>query len=301
MSLGTVWVLLWLLFAVTLLLGVLLLQSLNPQRGADERLRRMYEAHRPTRQRRMQQERRKIDVFFEGALSKQFQKRGWFNQPSLQLKLQQAGYTRTPQEHYAKKIATALAMSFVCLTFGTVLRLPPPLLIGAVVFAYFAPDIDLHRDIKKRRQQMLRELPIIMDLVAMTIEAGGSSDPLEALATAVGNTPGALHQEIREMVRDYQIGKNKTQVMREFAERVGLQPVKTLVSSILQADKVGLGYAEILVQQAEQLRAERRIRAMEAASALESKVNAPLVLSIIPVILIIVGVPMVFTMLEGFR
>lgn len=300
MNLSNSWTLVWLLITLSFYLGFRLLIG-GRQSGAEERLARLYERHHPTREQQLRREKKKLDLFFEGSLSQQFTARGWFRSPSLALQLRQAGYRRTPAEHYAKKISTAAAMGVAGLLFGYALDVPRILLIVAVLFAFFAPDIQLRQDIKKRREQMLAELPGIMDLVAMTLEVGAANDALEALSIAVGDQPGALHSEIREMIQQNQLGKNKADALREFSERVGLQQIRTLVGVILQADKVGMGVAEALIQQAEQFRAERRSRALEAAAALQSKVSLPLVLSIIPLILVITGVPLVYTVLEGFR
>jgi tight adherence protein C len=84
------------------------------------------------------------------------------------------------------------------------------------------------------------------------------------------------------------IGQSRPQAFRALAERTSVPEIKALVGSVVQADKLGIPVANVLREQAKEMRLKRRQRAEEQAMKVPVKILFPMVVCILPAMFVVV-------------
>jgi tight adherence protein C len=90
------------------------------------------------------------------------------------------------------------------------------------------------------------------------------------------------------MLRDVAMGKLRREALAELAERIGVEELTNFINSVIQAEQLGVGIAQVLRVQSDQMRTRRRQRAEKAAHEAPIKMIFPLVLFIFPAFLAVI-------------
>lgn len=171
-------------------------------------------------------------------------------------------------------------------------------LIGGGVLGFFAPNIWLHNTAQKREAQVLRDLPDAIDLLTISVEAGLGFDA--ALQQVARKTEGPLAGELTRVLQEMQIGRSRAEALRALGERTEVKDLKSFVSSLVQADAVGIPIGQVLRVQSAEMRTKRRQRAEEKAGQVPVKIMVPVILFILPCLLIVVIGPGILSVVEAF-
>jgi len=164
------------------------------------------------------------------------------------------------------------------------------LILAAGVVGFFYPDFWVNSRITDRQKKIGRALPFIIDLLALSTEAG--LDFVGAIGKVVDKaTPGPLVDEFSQLLKEMKLGSSRSESMREMAGRIGMQEMNSFVAILVSADQMGASIGKILRQQSEQMRIDRMLKAEKAGAAAASKVLLPLVLFILPAVMIMIGGP----------
>jgi tight adherence protein C len=159
---------------------------------------------------------------------------------------------------------------------------------GALGFAV-APRF-LASALQRARQQLLDDLALHLDLMALVMEAGSSLTA--ALGTCVERAPdGALRRAWLRIVLEIHAGAEPFEALRAFEQRVGLRAISTLISSLRSAERLGIDSAVVLRERARQAAANRFARAERRARAAPLKLWATLMLCIAPCTLVLLAFP----------
>lgn len=161
--------------------------------------------------------------------------------------------------------------------------------VAATALGFFGPDMWLSSRVSRRQHQIVRELPDMLDLLTISVEAGLGFDA--ALAKLVKSNRGALAEEFGRALQEIQAGSSRREALRHMAERVDVSELSAFNASIIQADIFGISVAQVLRTQSAEMRLRRRQRAEELAQKAPVKMVIPLTLCILPATLIIVGGP----------
>jgi tight adherence protein C len=180
------------------------------------------------------------------------------------------------------------------------LSLLPTLAICMVlsVIGYMSPNLYLYQKGYDRTQKMQRALPDALDLLTISVESGLGFDA--AIAQVARNTEGPLAQEFARVLQEMQIGMGRGAALRALGDRTHVPEVKGFVSSMVQADALGIPVAQVLRVQSREIRTKRRQRAEEQAQKVAIKILVPLIFCILPCLFIAVLGPAGISMYEAF-
>jgi len=155
----------------------------------------------------------------------------------------------------------------------------------------------LRRKAAARQGKIQRALPDTLDLITVSVEAGLGLDA--ALAKVVEKTRGPLRDEFGRVLQEVGLGKVRRIALRDMSSRVDVADLTSFVSAIVQADQMGLGVAEVLRAQADEVRLKRRQRAEETAMKAPVKMLFPLVCFIFPAMMTVLLGPAVYRIYES--
>ncbi len=203
----------------------------------------------------------------------------------------------TVNEFLALKELSAVA--FVLSYFLIFTKWPGIELIGILLLVgFFFPDMLLNDRIRKRKAEISRELPNVIDLLTLCVEAG--MDFMLAVRRVVSDyKPCAVTEELAYVLRQIQMGRSRSEALKHFAWRVDMPEVSSFVRSLIQGDRMGTPIGEILRVQAEEMRLYRIMKAEEAGMKAPIKMLLPLLFFIMPVILIVVAGPILLKFIRG--
>jgi tight adherence protein C len=149
----------------------------------------------------------------------------------------------------------------------------------------------------RQRVEVLRELPMYLDMLTLALEAGGALSV--ALKISTERAPDtSLKRAFMRVQGDLRAGRSRVEALRALAERLDSPAVTALVAALIQADSSGGSLADVLRAQSEQRLDERFARAEKAAMEAPVKMLGPLVLCIFPCTFIVLAAPIVLRFID---
>ncbi|CAM3952229.1 type II secretion system F family protein [Cohnella lubricantis] len=222
----------------------------------------------------------------------------------LELKLLQAGrpFGMSPVDYRIVQLCLVIALPGLCVFYGYTLGMGfgekfLMALLG-IVIAIVLPGYYLRLKTNARSRLALRELPDVLDLLTVSLEAGLGFDA--ALNKLVGKKHGALADEFRRCLEEIRLGKTRREALSGVRDRLVLDELRVLINSILQAEKLGVGMVQVLRVQSQEVRDQRKQRAEEAAMKAPIKMLFPLVLFIFPSLFIVLLGPAAIEVITEF-
>lgn len=162
----------------------------------------------------------------------------------------------------------------------------------------YGPRIWLLGRIKRRQKEIWRALPDAFDLITASVEAGLGIDA--AFNRVIEKVKGPFAVELTRTMREITMGRARRDAFLEMADRTGVDELRSLVNSIVQAEAMGISIGSVIRVQTGVIRTKRRQRAEEQAYKAPIKMVFPLVLFIFPCIMIIIGGPAALKMMAAF-
>ena len=210
----------------------------------------------------------------------------------IEHQLAQAGMSRTrrPGQQIALQLGLAAAGGAVVPFLPTGSPMTATLAYVLLpVAGFLLPAARLKRAIRTRSEAIFKDLPDIVDMLAIAVEAGSGFEA--AISTVCTNFRSPLTDELTTALQEMELGLPRRQALQQLRDRVDAPVVRTLVLALLQADALGIPVGRVLKSQATEVRARRRAWAREKAAKLPIKIMFPLVLFIFPPILALVLAP----------
>jgi tight adherence protein C len=156
------------------------------------------------------------------------------------------------------------------------------------------PSRKLRSQVEKREASIRRQLPDIMDLLIICMEAGLGFT--SAVSRTVANVDGEMSHEFSLVLGEMRAGSSRSNALAGLADRVQLPEVRSFVASIRQADQFGISVSTVLRNQAEDMRITRKQIAQEKAMKAPVKMLIPMVFCVFPPMFIVVIGPAALNM-----
>ncbi|PFA67276.1 secretion system protein [Bacillus sp. AFS015802] len=156
--------------------------------------------------------------------------------------------------------------------------------------------------LSKRRTQRIarinRDMPDFFDTVNLLIEAGLGLDA--AILTVCQKKKGPLSEEFLFVLEDMKRGKSRREAFYELRMRVPSDSLQSTLTTMIQADYLGVGMAKVIRNLTIRIREQRRESAREQAMKAPVKMLFPMVFFIFPSIFIVSLGPLIVKILtEG--
>ena len=223
----------------------------------------------------------------------------------VQQRLLRAGFREDSHVHifYGAKVLVPLLLVILMLSSGATRYFSPFFgCLMALAVGYLAPDFWLGRRIKNRQLNIRLGLPDFLDLMVVCIEAGLSLDyGLDRAVKELHAGQPEICDEFGLVILEQRAGRPRVDSWKNLAERVDLDVIRTLTSSVIQADQFGTSIAKTLRVYSDTLRTQRRQRVEELAAKTAVKLVFPLVLFIFPPLFIVALGPAALSMIETFN
>ncbi|MBB5715932.1 type II secretion system F family protein [Sphingomonas aerophila] len=172
---------------------------------------------------------------------------------------------------------------------------------GSFILSYKAPDIFLKNKIKKRSDAIRKGLPDALDLLVICAEAGLTVDAaFHRVARELGRAYPELGDEFTLTAIELGFLTERRQAFENLAQRVDLDAVKGVVTTMIQTEKYGTPLASALRVLSAEFRNERMMRAEEKAARLPAIMTVPLILFILPTLFVVILGPAACSINDSF-
>jgi tight adherence protein C len=224
-----------------------------------------------------------------------------FSENEVRQKLVSAGmYGTSPRKLLGYQVM--LAIFFAIMTLWVV-----PLMGGsgiltvvaaaaAGVFGWFAPMAYVDRRMRQRFQKIDRQMPDMIDLLVVTIEAGLGI--LASMRVASDGLADPLGQELRLTMQEQRMGLSVFEAIDSLGRRADAPNMRIFVRALIQGEKLGVSIGTTMRNVALEMRKRRKAAVEEKAQKMPIKLLFPLVFLIFPAIMIVLLVPAIIHISE---
>jgi tight adherence protein C len=167
----------------------------------------------------------------------------------------------------------------------------------AVAGCTVLPSRKLRAQVETREEKILRQLPDIMDLLVICMEAGLGFTA--AVSRTVAHIDGEMSDEFALALSEMRVGASRAEALQGLGDRVQIPEVRSFVTAIRQADQFGISVSTVLRDQAEDMRISRKQAAQEKAMKAPVKMLIPMVFCIFPPMFIVTIGPAALSITSG--
>jgi tight adherence protein C len=150
----------------------------------------------------------------------------------------------------------------------------------------FAPVAWLRRKQDERQASIKRDLPDVLDLLAISVEAGVGFEGAVEVVTRHFDSP--LATEFGRTLQEMELGLPRRDALQNLKRRTEVPELSNFVLILVQADALGMPIGRVLRTQAVEMRLKRRAWAREKAAKLPVKILMPLTLFILPALFVVI-------------
>jgi tight adherence protein C len=165
-------------------------------------------------------------------------------------------------------------------------------LLIAVVAAYvgfYAPNLYVSNTVSKRQLSIRRAWPDALDLMLICVEAGMSLEAaFRKVAEEIGQQSVELAEELALSTAELSYLPERRQAFENLSQRTGLETVRSVMTSLIQAERYGTPLGSALRVLAQENRDQRMNDAEKKAAALPPKLTVPMILFFLPALMAVI-------------
>lgn len=215
----------------------------------------------------------------------------------IQFLMARSGLRLQPEEYMVMQILAVLGGGLGGFYIGGLLGYSMLLSGGAGLYVgYTLFRFTIKKKATLRQNEILDQLPEILDLLSISVEAGLGFN--QAFQYITEQCQGPLVEEFSYASRAMALGRTRRLALEDLAGRCGIDEVKSFTGAVIQADEMGISLRNILSAQAKEARQSKRMRLEERAQKIPIKMLLPMGVLIFPVLLIILMAPAVPKFME---
>ncbi|MEA2690217.1 MAG: tight adherence protein [Candidatus Eremiobacteraeota bacterium] len=202
-------------------------------------------------------------------------------------------------EVMAVKALSALAAAPIGTALGAAApgRIGLLLALAAPAAGFLAPDWYLARRRRERIRATRRDLPPLLDLLRVAVDAGLA--PSRALAAVGERSDSQLAAEWAAAAAQVQLGIPLADALDTLTRRLPAPELRTFTAALGRAAIHGAPLSDTLAAQARDARQQRRRRIEEEAAKASPKIQLVVALLLVPSVLLIVAAALAAAMLGG--
>ena len=198
-----------------------------------------------------------------------------------------------------KAIATAVGATLVPLAIAAFGVKSGSVILFAVIgggVGFLLPGLWVSRLGKKRQDQIRKDLPETIDLMAISVQAGMGLEA--AIELASQSLPGPLGDELHRLLQEIQLGSSRREALHQLRDRTDVGELSSFALAMIQADAIGSPIGEVLQSNSARMRLIRRQNAREKAAKLPVKLLIPMMLFIFPALFVVIIGPAAISIAE---
>lgn len=192
----------------------------------------------------------------------------------------------TREGYAARKGAYTVLLAAAGLPFG--LQGNWWILVLFTILGFVLPDIALRSEANERQEDIQRQLPDFLDVLAVTVSAG--LDFRAALGRVAAAFEGPLSDEVRTTLQQMLLGESRREALDGLRRRNRSESLSEFVTALQQAEDLGAPMTEALDAIADDVRRSYAQEARREAAKVEPRLSVIMTLTLIPAALIIIAV-----------
>lgn len=226
------------------------------------------------------------------------------NEERLRKNLIAAGmYTTSPRTVVGYQLLAAFGLPALWVWLAIAAGASATLTILAVFFiaviGWFGPGFLIQQRAEGRLYRIDRNMPELIDLLVVTVEAGLSLSA--ALQLAGDRMKGPLGDELRIVLQEQRMGLTPVQALENMVKRCPTPAVESFTRAMVQGQLLGVSIGQILRSLAIEMRKRRRAHAEQQAQKAPIKMLFPLVFMIFPALFVVILGPAVVAIFDALR
>ena len=243
-------------------------------------------------------------TFFSLEIGSMLVKSSSKNKLKMEKMLRQSALSLQVQDVYGAAIVLALIFGIIgCIVlFMLKMALPLKLLLGTIfiVIGAIIPFFNIWQIAQKRSEEILRDLPFIIDIISSSMNAGLDFNASVAHLSEIKNKDHVvLKDEFMSYLKEVQLGKSRAEALRDMEKRICVKEFSRFIFAILHGIETGVSIVEVMRVQAVEIRRLRSTLAEQEAAKAPSKMIVPMVIFIFPSMFIIIFTPILIKMKDS--
>ena len=170
--------------------------------------------------------------------------------------------------------------------------------ILTIIICLFLPVAWLNSLVRSKQYEIRRELPNALDMLSVCADAGLGFD--QSLQKISNYWDTDLGHELKRVTQELEMGLSRADALKNMSDRLGVEDLSRFIAIIIQAEMIGMSYADVLHSQAQQMRVLRQYWAREIANKLPAKMILPVALFIFPALIAVILGPTLPTIINLF-
>ncbi|PQZ99976.1 type II secretion system protein F [Arthrobacter sp. MYb229] len=161
--------------------------------------------------------------------------------------------------------------------------------LGCGMLGFMARGWWLNEQIQRRARKVLTQFPTVAEVLALTVGAGESTTGAIERISRICH--GVIGDEFTETLNEIHAGNSMIQAMQNMSDRIQVGAMTRFVDAIVVATERGTPLAQVLRDQAQDVRDASKRELMEVAGKREISMLIPIVFGVLPLTIVFAVFP----------